>query len=122
MIRGGGGGGKEYQAFQLKSFCLTLSKVFLGNLSDSESFRVSRNFMPKKGISRKVSIEYLLSNSSEKRRSGTPLSFTKLVVSKKYMDKRDGGRRIVREYHGFLSKDFVSQCRKTSWVNPSEFH
>ncbi len=111
----------EYQAFQLKSFCLTLSKVFLGNLSDSENFRVSRNFMPKKGKSRKVSIEILLSNSSEKRRSGTPLSFTKLVVSKKFMDKR-GERRVVREYHGFLSKDFVSQCRKTSWVNPSEFH
>ncbi len=29
------GGGKEYQAFQLKSFCLTVSKVFLGNPSDS---------------------------------------------------------------------------------------
>ncbi len=89
MIRGGGG--KEYQAFQLKSLCHTVSKVFLGNPSDSENFRLSRNFMPMKGISRKVSIEILLSNSSEKRRSGTPLSFTKLVVSKKFMDKRRGG-------------------------------
>ncbi len=105
--RGGGGGGKEYQAFQLKSFCLTLSKVFLGNPSDSENFRVSRNFMPKKGISRIVFIEILLFNSSEKRRSGTLLSFTKLVASKKFMVKRrEGGRRVVRGYHGFLSKVF----------------
>ncbi len=28
-------GGEEYQDFQLKSFCLTVSKVFVGNPSDS---------------------------------------------------------------------------------------
>ena len=46
--------------------------------------------MPKRGISR-FTIEYLLSHSTEKLRSGTFLCFTKFLVSKKFMDKRGGG-------------------------------
>ena len=60
--------------------------------------------MPKRGISR-FSIENLLSLSTEKLRRGTILCFTKLLVSKKLMDKRGGGRR---EYHDFLSKSSLS--------------
>ena len=60
--------------------------------------------MPKRGISR-FSIENLLSLSTEKLRRGTLLCFTKLLVSKKLMDKRGGGGR---EYHDFLSKSLLS--------------
>ena len=60
--------------------------------------------MPKRGKSR-FSIENLLSHSADKLRRGTILSFTKLLVSKKLMDKSGGG---AREYHDFLSKKFLS--------------
>ena len=60
--------------------------------------------MPKRGISQ-FSIENLLSHSTEKLRRGTLLCFTKLLVSKKLMDKRGGGGT---EYHDFLSKSFSS--------------
>ena len=59
--------------------------------------------MPERGILR-FSIENLLSRSTEKLRRGTILCFTKLLVSKKLMDRRGGGR----EYHEFLSKSFLS--------------
>ena len=60
--------------------------------------------MPKRGISQ-FSIENLLSHSTEKLRRGTLLCFTKLLVSKKLMDKGGGGGR---DYHVFLSKSFSS--------------
>ena len=60
--------------------------------------------MPKRGISR-FSIENLLSRSAEKLRRGTILCFTKLLVSKKIMDKMGG--EVGREYHDFLSKSFL---------------
>ena len=68
--------------------------------------------MPKRGISR-FSIEHLLSCSTEKLRRGTILSFTKLLVSKKLMDKRGGGGR-ERVSRFSVEKFFVSQCRKIS--------
>ena len=57
--------------------------------------------MPKRGISR-FSIENSLSHSTEKLRRGTLLSFTKFLVSKKFMDKRGGG--VSR----FSVKNFLS--------------
>ena len=63
-------------------------------------FRVSKNFMPKRGISR-FSIGNLLSHSTEKLRRGTLLCFTKFLVSKKFMDNRGGVSRFSVKY--FLS-------------------
>ena len=75
-------------------------------------FRVSKNFMPKRGKSR-ISIENLLSHSSDKLHRGTILCFTKLPVSKKLMGKRgEGGREGVSRFS--VEKFFVSQCRKIS--------
>ncbi len=48
--------------------------------------------MPMRGIPQ-FSIEFLKSNSTEKLRRGTRLSFKKFVVSKIFMDKRGGGGR-----------------------------
>ena len=52
-----------------------------------------------------IFVENLLSHSTEKLRRGTLLCSTKLLVSKKLMDKRGGGGR---EYHDLLSKSFLS--------------
>ena len=56
--------------------------------------------MPMRGISR-FSIQTFLSYSTEKLCRGTHPCFTKLLVSKSFMDKRGG-----REYHDFPSKFF----------------
>ena len=61
-------------------------------------FLVSKNFTPKKGITR-FSMEKLLFHSSEKFRRGTLLCFTKFLMSKKITDKRGG------EYHEFPLKN-----------------
>ena len=75
-------------------------------------FRVSKNFMPKRGKSR-FSIENLLSHSADKLRRGTILCLTKLPVSKKLMDKRgEGGREGVSRFS--VEKFVVSKCRKIS--------
>ena len=68
--------------------------------------------MPKRGKSR-FSVENLLSHSTKKLRRGTLLCFTKLLVSKKLMDKRGGGgREGVSRFS--VEKFLVSQCRKNS--------
>ena len=68
--------------------------------------------MPKSRKSR-FSIENLLSHSTEKLRRGTLLRFTKILVSKKFMDKRGGG------YHDFLSKFFCLTVPKNFVGEPS---
>ena len=57
-------------------------------------FRVSKNFVPKSGISR-FSIENLFSHSAKKLRGGIILCFGKVLVSKSkaFMDIRGGGLR-----------------------------
>ena len=62
-IRGGG-----YHDFPPNLFCLTVSKHFVEE--PFRKFRVSKNFMPKRGKSR-FSIENFLSRSTEKIRRGT---------------------------------------------------
>ena len=47
--------------------------------------------MLKRFMSR-FSVEIFLSHSTERLRRGTLLGFTKILVSKKIMDKRGGGR------------------------------
>ena len=62
-IRGGG-----YHDVPSNLFCLTVSKHFIEETF--RKFRVSKNFMPKRGKSR-FSIEKFLSRSTEKFRMGT---------------------------------------------------
>ena len=51
---------------------------------------VSKNFVPKREISR-FSKENFLSHSTNKFRNGTHLFFTKILVSRNFMNKRGGG-------------------------------
>ncbi len=87
MVERRGGGGGSIKLFRRKRFvpqCLIFS---YRNTSYFQKYRVSKNFMPMRGISH-FSIEKLLSNSTEKLRRGTLQCFKKFVVSKKFMDKR----------------------------------
>ena len=94
----------EHHDFLWKICCLTVPKSFVGEL-----FCVSQNFWYRKnfwirggggeegeegGVSR-FSVKNFLSHSAEKVRRGTLLCFTKFMVSKKFMDRRGGGRRGV---------------------------
>ena len=100
---------KGYHDFPLENFRLTVPKNFAEEpVCVSENFGYRKNFMPKRGISR-FSIENLLSHSTEKLRRGTLLCFTKILVSKKFMDKRGGG-----EYQDFPSKIFCLTLPKIS--------
>ena len=73
--------------------------------------------MPKRVISR-FSIENLLSHSTEKLRIGTLPSFTKFLVSNKFMDKRGEGSGGRGKYQDFPSKrghkNFVGEPFKVS--------
>ena len=65
--------GRGYHDFPSEIFCLPVPKHFVrGTLLCFRKFRVSKNFMPKRGISR-FSVENLLSRSTEKLRKGTLL-------------------------------------------------
>ena len=72
--------------------------------------------MPKRVINR-LSLESLLSSSTEKLRVGNLLCFTIFLVSKNFMDEK---RRVEGRSIAFsCKKRFVSQCRKISLVYPS---
>ena len=60
-------------------------------------FRVSKNFMSKRGRARS-SIKNLLSRSTEKLRRGTLLCLTKFPVSKKFRDKKGRRRKGVLRF------------------------
>ena len=51
-----------------------------------KKFRVSKNIMPKKGISR-FSIEIFSSHSTSKLCNGTLLPFTNTLVTRKFMNR-----------------------------------
>ena len=65
-----------------------------GTLLFSRKFRVSKNFMRKRGISR-FSIEKLVSHSTNKLRRETILCFTKILVLKSFLGEGGGGGREV---------------------------
>ena len=97
---------------------LTLPKIFVGNPSVFPKFQVSKKFLPMSGISR-FTIEKMLSHGPEKLRGGSLLCFTIFLVSKKFMDKRGGGRDGGREGVSRSSvKNFLSHSAKNFKVEP----
>ena len=79
-------------------FNFFLSHTRRGAILCFRMFRVSKNFMPKRGISR-LCFEKLLSHSTEKIRRWTLLSVTKWYP-------KNSWQRGGREYHNFSSKIF----------------
>ena len=94
MDKRGGGGGREYHDFLSKIFCLTVPKHFVG-----ETFSVSQI----SGIERLYASEsyatifcrnfFCLSAEKLRRGNLSDLCIRKILVSKKIMDKRGGGRK-----------------------------
>ena len=89
-------------------FSHSTESVGRGNFLCFRKFRVSKNIMPMKRISR-FSIENLLSQSTESFRRGTFLCFRKFRVSKRLMDKRGGCREGVSH---LSAKSFLSHSSK----------
>ena len=87
-------------------------KLRWGTLRCFRKFRVSKNFMHKKGISLN-SVEKSLSHSADKIRRRTLLCFERNLVSKIFK-QRGGASRFCRKF-------FISQDRKTSPGNHSVF-
>ena len=93
---------KGITIFRWKIFVSQFEKFRRGNRLCLRKFRVSKNFMPKRGISRFSIKKYCCLTVPKILRRGTLLCFRKFLVSKKLMDKRGEGRR---EYHDFPSKN-----------------
>ena len=90
-------------------FCLTAKKFGRGALLCFRMFRVSKNFKPKRGISR-LCIEKILSHSAEKIRRRTFLCLTKFLLSKKNIDKRGEWGSITilcLKFHVSVPTNFV---------------
>ena len=93
---------KGITIFRWKNFVSQFEKFRRGNRLCLTKFRVSKNFMPKRGISRFYTKKYCCLTVPIILRRGTLLCFRKFLVPKKLMDKRGEGRR---EYHDFPSKN-----------------
>ena len=82
-------------------------------------FRVSKNIMPMKGISR-FSIESFSSHSTNKFCNGTLLPFTNILVTRKIMNKRGGGGWCndfpSNLFFLTVPKDFVGELFRVSEV------
>ena len=83
------GEGQGVLPFCVKLFLSQCRKSSLGNPLVFHYFPVSKNFMPRSGISR-ISMENLWFHGTEKLRRVTLLCFTKFLVSKKIIDKSGG--------------------------------
>ena len=95
-----------------KLFVTEYQKKFRwGTLRCFRKFRVSQNFMHKKGIS-VSSVETFLSHSADKIRRRTLLRFERILVSKIFMYRRGGGAsRFCRNFlsHWTEMKSFVKE-------------
>ena len=109
----------EIHYFRSRSFCLTLPKIFVGETFCAVFQKISGfdEIYGEEGGVPGFPVGTFLSQSPEEFRRGPRLCSTKFPVSKKFMDKRDGGSfRIFRRYF------FVSQGRKISQGKLSMFH
>ena len=97
--RGGG-----YHVSPSKTLSHSTEKFRWGTLRCFRKFRVSQNFMHKKGISLK-SVEKFLSHSADKIRRRNLLCFERILVSK-FFKQRKG------KIHGFVKKIFISRGPK----------
>ena len=81
-----------YHDFSFKIFCLTETKISLGNTSVYQKISAIEKFYASErerggGVSR-FSVENFLSHSTEKFRWGTLLCSRKFCVSQKFMHKK----------------------------------
>ena len=90
------------QKTSFKFFCLSTEKFRWGTLRCYRKFRVSKNFMRRKGYHYFPLKVFCL--TVPKKFVGEPFCFEKILVSKIFKHRRGGG------HHGFV-ESFVSQDR-----------
>ena len=101
---------KGITIFRWKIFVSQFEKFRRGNRLCLRKFRVSKNFMPKKGISR-VSIKNIVVSQYRKYFVGEPFFVSETFwYRKKLMDKRGGGRE--EGVSRFSVEDFWSHSAK----------
>ena len=82
-----------YHDFPSKFLCLTIVKHYAGEAFSATLLLGFRKLFCLRGLRFDFLSSFFLSESIEKRRKGTLLCFTKILVSKKIMDEEEGGRR-----------------------------
>ena len=87
---------RGHHELSYKIFCLTVPKNFVGEWC-FRKFRVSQNFMHKKGISLN-SVKKSLSHSADKIRTRTLLCFERILVSKSFKQRRGEASRFCRSF------------------------
>ena len=86
-----------YQVSSSKTLCNTVPKNFVREHFGFRKFRVSQNFMHKKGISLN-SVEKSLSHSTDKSHKRTLLCFERILVSKSFKQRRGEASRFGRKF------------------------
>ena len=104
---------KGYHDFPLNIFVSHCRVICRGTPLFLRKFRVSKNLMPKRGISR-FPKKNLLCHSTETFRRGTLLCFTKCLVTKKFINKSSGWG----EYQEFPAKIFCLTVPKVFLGEP----
>ena len=89
------------------------AKKFVENPPMIQKNRAPKNFMIIRGVSR-FSMKNFWSHSTENLRGGTFLSFRKVIVRKKFTDKKGGVTFLRRNF-------FAPNRRNSSWANLSVF-
>ena len=97
-------GGREYQKFPSKFFCLTVPKNFVGEPFSVSLIRVSKNFMLQRVMSR-FSVENFLCHSTEPFHRGTLLC----CVSENFWQRKS---LWIKGREGFPSKKFCLTVEK----------
>ena len=127
-------GGEGLLHFSVKGFCLTVLKKLVEEPSVFEkNTGIEKKLAIRERASITIFLQIVLSQCSKILGRGTLLRSTKFLVSKRIMDKREGGReggREVRRDGGreggiisfFFQKSDGSQYQKTSYRNPLECH
>ena len=95
------------QKTSLKIFCLSTKKFRWGTLRCFRKFRVSKNFIHKKGISL-VSVEFFVSQC-RKNSWVTLQGFSKFKLSKNFMHNKNVSRFSVKIFSLTVPKKFVGE-------------
>ena len=112
MVKRGGGGGREYQDFPSKIFCLTVPKISVG-----ESFTVALiSGIEKVWIRGGGVVSRFFVSQCRKFPLGNPLLLHYFRVPKKFGEERGGG-----EYQDFPSENFCLTVPKNFMGTPSMF-
>ena len=113
-------GGREYQEFTSKNFCLTVPKISVGNTLLLLYFRVPKKFEQEGGGEYRDFPSKVFCLTRWKISVGEPFT-VELISGCEKVYRQEGGRG-GKEYQDFLSKFFCLTVPKISIGNPLTLH